>query len=363
MADTIVLTYRYRVKDAGRKHLLRMARDVNMVWNWCGGAQEHSRKTRTRWPSFVGLCAGLAGSSKEGLGVGSDVFQAVARQFCASRDKIKRRPRWRVSRGSKRSLGWVPFQTVRAIKVRGDVVMLGGRKFGLWLHRPIPADILCGSFSEDSTGRWFLNLQCRVPADRACGRGEVGIDLGLKDFASLSDGSKIDNPRHLRASAAKLAKAQRAGRKRAARNINRKIAAQRRHFLHIESTRIARTYQFVAVGDVNSAKLAKTRMAKSVLDAGWSAFRQMLSYKMAMAPGAVMVEACERNSTRACSQCGTLSGPSGMKGLGVRSWTCEDCGVLHDRDTNAALNILRSGRNTALQVTESSGLKAGSGVT
>jgi transposase len=365
LAETTILTFRYRVKDsASRKHLRRMALAVNNVWNWCSGAQDHARKHNARWPNFVKLCAGLSGSSKEGLGIGSDVFQAVARQWCASRDKAKRRPRWRSSVGKKRSLGWVPFQTARAIQISGDTVKLGGKKFRLWLHRPIGGEALCGSFNEDASGRWFLNLQCLVPADRAVGNGEVGIDLGLKDFAALSDGSKIANPRYLRKSAARLAKAQRAGRKALARKINRKIAAQRRHFLHTESTRIARTFQFVAVGDVNSAKLAKTRMAKSVLDAGWSSFRGMLKYKMAMAPGARYIEASERYSTQTCSACGSRCGsPRGVQGLQVREWVCDGCGVLHDRDTNASLNILFSGRSAALHLTESRLLLGTEGVT
>ncbi|WP_370655740.1 zinc ribbon domain-containing protein [Paracraurococcus lichenis] len=97
-------------------------------------------------------------------------------------------------------------------------------------------------------------------------------------------------------------------------------------------------------------------MAKSVLDAGWSAFRSMLSYKTAMRRGARFVETNERHSTQTCSSCGARGGPRGPKGLRVRSWVCDGCGVLHDRDTNAALNILRSGRNIDRQRTEILGL-------
>lgn len=352
MADFSYLTFRYRIKDAtARKHLRRLAVACNQVWNWCGGAQEHSRKWRTKWPNHAALCKGLAGVGPD-LGIGSDTFQAVARQWCVSRDKAHRRPKWRVSQGARRSLGWVPFQCDRPIRVNGDTVTFGKRRFRLWLSRPIPGDIRSGSFSEDADGRWFLNLVCRVPNDLTGGEGAIGIDLGLKDLATLSNGTVIENPRHLRRSAARLAKAQRAGRKRAARAIHRKIAAQRRDFHHKVSTRIANEYRFVAVGDVNSARLSRTRMAKSVLDAAWSSFRNMLSYKLAMRPGSTFVEVNERNSSRACSVCGALSGPSGLKDLGVRSWTCQGCGSSHDRDVNAALNILASGRNIALQVTE-----------
>jgi transposase len=348
----MMLAFRYRVKDAtAGKMLARMAVAVNQVWNYCGGIQNDSRRLNRRWPSGFDLIKLTSGSSKE-LGLHSDTVQAVCKQFAVSRDKARRKPRWRVSRGAKRSLGWVPFQCDRPLKIDGDTVTFLGRKYRLWLSRPIPADIRSGSFSQDATGRWYLNLTCGVADDLPAGTGEVGIDLGLKDLAALSTGEKIENPRHVRKAAAKLARAQRAGRKALARKIHRKIAAQRRHFLHVASTRIARENALICVGDVNSAALARTKMAKSVLDAGWSAFRSMLSYKTAMRRGAWFVETNERYSTQSCSVCGARGGPRGLEGLRVRSWLCDGCGTLHDRDTNSGQNILRSGRNIALQRTE-----------
>jgi transposase len=348
----MMLTFRYRVKDAtAGKMLARMAVAVNQVWNYCGSIQNDSRRLNRRWPSGFDLIKLTSGSSKE-LGLHSDTVQAVYKQFAVSRDKARRKPRWRVSRGAKRSLGWVPFQCDRPLKIDDDTVTFLGRKYRLWLSRPIPADIRSGSFSQDATGRWYLNLTCEVADDLPAGTGEVGIDLGLKDLAALSTGEKIENPRHVRKAAAKLARAQRAGRKALARKIHRKIAAQRRHFLHVASTRIARKNALICVGDVNSAALARTKMAKSVLDAGWSAFRSMLSYKTAMRRGARFVETDERYSTQSCSVCGARSGPRGLEGLRVRSWICDGCGTLHDRDTNSGQNILRSGRNIALQRTE-----------
>jgi putative transposase len=347
----MLLTHRHRVKDAtSGKWLGRMAVSVNQVWNYCGGIQNDSRRLNRRWPSGFDLIKLTTGSTKE-LALHSDTVQAVCKQFATSRDKARRKPRWRVSRGAKRSLGWVPFQCARPLKIDDDVVTFLGRKFRLWLSRPIPANIRSGSFSQDATGRWYLNLVVEVPDDLPTGTGEVGIDLGLKTLAALSTGETIGNPCHLRKSAAKLARAQRAGRKALTRKIHRKVAAQRRHFLHETSTRIVRANALICVGDVNSAALARTKMAKSVLDAGWSALRLQLRYK-AIRHGARFVETNERMSTQTCSGCSTIGGPKGLEGLRVRSWSCLCCGVLHDRDTNAALNILRSGRNIALQQPE-----------
>lgn len=352
MASLVFLTYRFRVKDAtAGKWLDRMAVSVNQVWNYCGGIQNDSRRLNRRWPSGFDLIKLTSGSSKE-LGLHSDTVQAVCKQFATSRDKARHKPRWRVSRGRKRSLGWVPFQCDRPLKIDGDTVTFLGRKYRLWLSRAFPSDIRSGSFSQDATGRWFLNLVCGVEADRPVGAGEIGIDLGLKTLAALSTGEMIGNPRHVRKSAAKLARAQRAGRKAQARKIHRKVAAQRRHFLHVTTTRIARENALVCVGDVNSSALARTKMAKSVLDAGWSEFRSMLQYKLAMTPGALFVDTNERMSTQVCSACGARGGPRGLKDLGVRSWVCDGCEVLHERDTNSARNILRSGRSIALQLSE-----------
>lgn len=102
------------------------------------------------------------------------------------------------------------------------------------------------------------------------------------------------------------------------------------------------TYQTIIVGDVSSLKLAKTRMAKSVLDTGWGVLKMQLRYKGQQAGRCVEV-VNERNTTRACSSCGALAGPSGLRHLVVRSWECANCGEWHDRDINAARNILTAG--------------------
>jgi putative transposase len=107
-----------------------------------------------------------------------------------------------------------------------------------------------------------------------------------------------------------------------------------------------REFDYIAVGNVNAAGLAKTRLAKSVLDAGWSSFRGMLRYK-ALAHGAWYEEVNESFSSRDCSSCQAKTGPKGIAELGIRSWICSECGVSHDRDINSARIILfRSGHRT-----------------
>jgi putative transposase len=197
------------------------------------------------------------------------------------------------------------------------------------------------------------NLQCDVEPSQACGEGTVGIDLGLATLAALSDGTTIDRQRITARFEPQLATAQRAGRKRRVQAIHAEMANARKDYLHRCSTAIARRYQHVIVGNVNAAGLARTPLAKSVLDAGWSAFRTMLRYKMAMRPRATYEEVDEKGSTQRCSECGAPGGPKGIAALGVREWVCGACGTLHDRDRNAAHNLLLSGQSAGLQLTES----------
>jgi IS605 OrfB family transposase len=181
--------------------------------------------------------------------------------------------------------------------------------------------------------------------DPSSGTSEVGIDLGLKELATLSTGEKIEAKQFYRDLEPALASAQRAGKKKRVKAIHAKIKNRRKDFLHKESTRLVRENGAIFVGNVNASALAKTKMAKSVLDAGWSAFRTMLAYK-AMAQQVWFDVVNEAFSTQICSECDALSGPKGITDLGIREWVCWECGMHHDRDVNSAKLILRAGHRT-----------------
>lgn len=338
------LVYRYRVKSLSGL-LNRQSRAVNFVWNFCNETQKHALKWRKKWPTGFDLVNLTAGSS-EMLGLNSGTINAVCLQYARSRSQ-KKKPylRWR----GKKSLGWIPVKG-RHIKREGDSFRFGGNVFRVFYSRPLPdGDIKDGTnFSQDARGNWYLNvvIDVKEAKERPMSTG-VGIDLGLKEFAVLSTGEKIENPRHVNKIQERLAKAQRAGKKRQARNLHAKAANARRDFHHKLSDRIVREFDYIAVGNVNAAGLAKTKMAKSVNDAGWSSFRNMLAYK-AIKHGAWYEEVNEAFSTQVCSACGCLpeSRPKGIADLGIREWQCSDCGTLHDRDHNAALNILRVGHHS-----------------
>jgi IS605 OrfB family transposase len=340
----MVLVYRYRVKSLTGL-LNRQARACNFVWNFCNDTQWHALQWNKRWPSGFDLNRLTAGSSKE-LALHAGTLNAVCEQYAKSR-RQKNRPylRWR----GRRSLGWVPLKG-RDLKREGVAFRFAGNTFRVFHSRPLPqGKIKDGTnFSCDACGHWFLNVCVEIPQSQARPvRSAIGIDLGLKDFAALSTGEKIENPRLLRQLADQLASAQRARKRRQATRIHARITHARLDFHHKLSTRIVREFDYVAVGNVNAAGLAKTRLAKSVLDAGWSSFRSILRYK-ATAHGVWYEEVNESFSSRVCSSCASETGPKGVADLGIRSWICSECGMSHDRDINSARNILfRSGHPNA----------------
>jgi putative transposase len=339
----MLLVYRYRIKSLTGV-LNRQARACNFVWNFCNETQQQALKWNKIWPSGFDLNRLSAGSSKH-LSLHAGTINAVCEQYAKSR-RQRNRPflRWR----GRRSLGWVPLKG-RDLKREGNAFRYAGNTFRVFHSRPLPnATIRDGTnFSCDARGHWFLNIVVEVAQAIARPvRSGVGIDLGLKDFAALSTGEKIENPRHLSRLADKLAASQRAGKRPQTRNLHARITHARRDFRHKVSIRIVREFDYIAVGNINAAGLAKTRLAKSVLDAGWSSFRCMLRYK-ATAHGAWYEEVNESFSSRVCSSCARETGPKGVADLGIRSWICSECGMSHDRDTNSALNILfRSGHRT-----------------
>ncbi len=344
---------RLRLKDKHAQFLGALAREVNFVWNYCNDLQITMFNRERRFLSGYDFAKFTRGATKEGLHLHSQTVQAIAEEYATRRRQFKKvRLSWRKSTGSRRSLGWVPFKKV-AVQVTHGQIKFAGQRLSFWDSYGLDAyRIRAGSFCEDARGRWYLNACVAVPVaestDRSSARCDVGIDLGLDELAATSDGEKLSAPQFYRGLEAKLAIAQRAGKKSRVRAIHAKIANRRKDSLHQFSTRLVRGYDSIFVGNVNASALAKTSHAKSVLDAGWSAFRTMLRYKCDFA-GATFAEVNEAFSTQTCSACGVRSGPKGIAGLGIREWTCGDCGTVHDRDVNAAKNILAAGRRRLVE--------------
>jgi putative transposase len=355
---TAVRVLRLRVKDKHAKWLCGLAREVNTVFNYCNelSVKVFERERRFLWgfdfwPFLKGVTRGDCA-----LHLPVQAVQEIAEQYARRRRQHQKiRLAWRKSGGARRSLGWIPFK-VRTIRYRGGQIYFAGCWLSLWDSYGLGNfELRAGNFSEDSRGRWYVNVCVpqRVGDERntpSVGSildhsvPSLGIDLGLRTFAAFTDEAipSIEAERFYRDLEPALAIAQRARHRNRARAIHAKIANRRKDFLHKLSTRLVKANGAIVVGNVNASALAKTRMAKSVLDAGWSTFRTMLQYKCADA-GVWFDEVDEAFSTQTCSVCNSRAGPKGRKDLGMRGWQCTVCEAIHDRNVNAAHNILAAG--------------------
>ncbi|MEV6992457.1 RNA-guided endonuclease TnpB family protein [Streptomyces sp. NPDC093228] len=219
--------------------------------------------------------------------------------------------------------------------------------------RILPSTPATVTVIKDSAGRYFASFVVEAGQQEVLPptASAVGIDLGLGHFAVLSDGRKIDSPRFLRRAEKQLKKAQRALSRKEKGSANRdkarltvarthaRVADARREFHHQLSATLIRENQAIAVEDLMVKGLTRTRLAKSVHDAGWSQFTAMLAYK-AGRYGRTLVR-CDRfePTSQACSACGVKDGP---KPLHIREWTCGACGTVLDRDINAAVNVAKA---------------------
>ncbi|MFF9179005.1 RNA-guided endonuclease InsQ/TnpB family protein [Streptomyces sp. NPDC014793] len=237
-----------------------------------------------------------------------------------------------------------PGQKLRLPKI-GDLKMK-------W-SRTLPSTPSTVTVVKDSAGRYFASFVVETGPCEVLPKAtpEVGIDLGLGHFAVLSDGRKVDSPRFLRRAEKRLKKVQRDLSRKVKGSSNRdkargkvahahaRVADARREFHHRLSTKLIRENQAVAVEDLAVKGLARTRLAKSVHDAGWSAFVTMLEYKAARYGRTLVKIGRFEPTSQVCSRCGVKDGP---KPLHVRVWTCRACGAVLDRDINAAVNVAKA---------------------
>jgi putative transposase len=220
--------------------------------------------------------------------------------------------------------------------------------------RPLPSDPSSVTVICEPDGRYYASFVVEREAAPLCPSShEVGIDVGLTRLAVTSDGEVIANPRFLRAKERRLARAQRALSRKQKGSANRakarcrvavlhrKVRETRRDHAHKTALRLIRENQAVYAEDLAVSGLARTRLAKSVHDVGWAHLLRLLAQKAQHYGRTFHRIGRFVASTQTCSCCGANDGP---KPLSVRSWTCRVCGAAHDRDVNAARNILAAGR-------------------
>lgn len=299
---------------------------------------------RSTDPRYAGIDAQCLANVLRRLDLG---FQSFFRRVKAGRDAgfPRFRGRNRYDSFTLRQTGW---------KIEGRYLHLSrvGR-LKLFLSRPIEGRIKTVTVRKTATGKWFVSFSCdEVPERVLPSTGKtVGIDVGISSFATDSDGGVVDNPLFLKRSLSELRRKQRRlarckygsrRRSKAKRVVARqyeKVASQRRDFLHKVANFYVLNYDRISVEDLNVAGMMKNRhLARSIADSSWYTFLTMLSYKAEEA-GREAVKVNARGTSQICSSCGE----DVPKKLSQRIHACPHCGVVLDRDLNAALNILRRG--------------------
>ncbi|MCZ0997902.1 IS200/IS605 family element transposase accessory protein TnpB [Streptomyces sp. RLB3-17] len=278
-------------------------------------------------------------------------LQTAFTHFFAKRAKY---PRFKSKKKSRKSAEY----TTSGFRFRDGKLTLAkmSEPLDIVWSRPLPegAKPSTVTVSQDSAGRWSVSMLCEDPSVKPLAATDtaVGIDVGLDHLLTLSTGEKITNPRHERRDRARLALAQRrlakkqkgsANRARARRKvakIHARIADRRRDGLHKLTTRLVRENQTLVIEDLTVRNMVKNRsLARAISDAAWADFRSFLEYKAVWYGREVIAVDRFFPSSKLCSACGTLQE---KMPLHVRTWTC-DCGTTHDRDVNAAKNLLAVG--------------------
>jgi putative transposase len=356
--------YRFCPTDAQAAELSRTFGCVRKVYNLALAARTQAWATHQERVTYNATSAMLTAWKKTGelacLNEVSSVplqqalrhLQTAFTNFFGKRAKY---PRFKSRKTSRRSAEY----TTSAFRFRNGELRLAKMSEPLRIvwSRPLPEGTKPSTVtvSQDSAGRWFVSLLCEDPSVKplpATGQA-IGVDVGLNHLLTLSTGEKITNPRHERRDRAALAKAQRnlarkargdgANRRKArlkAAKIHARIADRRRDTLHKLTTRLVRENQTIVIEDLTVRNMVKNRtLARAISDAAWAQFRGLLEYKAAWYGRDVVVVDRFFPSSKLCSHCGASQD---RMPLHVRTWTC-DCGTVHDRDVNAAKNLLAAG--------------------
>jgi len=325
----VIKTLSVRVRDKHASVLNQMAFDVNQVWNAANAdcaelawvAIPEVGYVNTGVSAFE-LMKELKGLRKErDMIIDSTAVQETIAVHAKARKQFKKNKlHWRCSGGAKKALGWIPFKSGAAKWINGQV-RYAGLYFKVWDSYGLSQfKFRSGCFSQDSRGRWYFNVVIQVETEaRVAEGGQIGIDLGLKTTATCSNGQSLERQDCYRNLEGQLGKAQRAKDKNRVKAIHAKIKNRRKDAIHKFSHKIVKENSLIIVGNISSKALAKTKMAKSVLDAGWFMLKTQLEYKSIATQG-VFLEVNESYTTQTCSCCNLISqnSPKGRAGLGIR---------------------------------------------
>ncbi|WP_432747094.1 transposase [Streptomyces sp. JH002] len=368
MSQIIKRAYKYRCHPTTDQAALlyRTFGCIRMVWNKALAERTRRYKDEGKNTSYVDTAKWLtAWKQDHELSFLSEVSnvplqQCLRAQQNAFTNFFAKRARYPRFKSRKRSRKSAVFAN-NAFSFRDGQLQLAKTREALpivW-HRPLPegAQPSTVTVSQDAAGRWFVSLLVEEAVEQLPpSSATVGVDAGLTHLVTLSTGEKIANPRHERRDRRKLAKAQKvlsrkthgsANRARARLRVSRihaRIADRRRDHLHKVTTRLVRENQALAIEDLTVRTMMKNHsLARAIGDASWGELRRMLDYKTGWYGRKLLLVDRWFPSSKLCSTpgCGHIN--SRMP-LNVRWWTCPNCGTKHDRDVNAAKNLLAAGR-------------------
>ncbi|MCX5328457.1 RNA-guided endonuclease TnpB family protein [Streptomyces sp. NBC_00140] len=355
--------YRFYPRHAQAAELLRTFGCVRKVYNLALAARTEAWARRERVDYHTTSAMLTAWKRTEELAYLNEVssvplqqtlrhLQSAFTHFFAKRAKY---PRLKSRKTSRKSAEY----TTSGFRLRDGALTLAKMADPLdvvW-SRPLPegAKPSTVTVSQDPAGRWFVSILCEDPLVKPLPATDaaIGIDVGLNHLLALSTGEKIANPRHERRDRTRLAKAQlelsrkargsanRAKARRRVARVHARIADRRRDLLHQLTTRLVRENQTLVIEDLTVRTMVRNRpLARAIADAGWREFRCLLEYKAAWYGREVIAVDRFFPSSKLCSGCGSVRE---RLPLSVRTWTCGNCGAAHDRDVNAAKNLLAAG--------------------
>jgi transposase len=336
-----------RLTHAQEEQLTTWLFHLTGVWNWAirkieQDAADGIYYTRTTFRNL------LADHGTK-LGIPSHTLQGILDTAYLAWDrcfkKLAKKPKLK---GRRNKLASIPFPDPFRAPDGNRMPIPGLGSVRLHAQEIPDGRLKSGRIVKRASG-WYLCLCIDAPPKEILHTGEtqVGLDPGFLHLLTLSNGEKIPHPQELKQTEHRLGQAQRGGRKKLTARLQERLANQRKDRNHKLSRRLVMDHQTIAWSKDNDKALARM-FGKSVASAGHAQLRGMLAYKCT-ASGRQFLEVPSKNSTRTCSACGALTGPTGYAGLSVRQWTCAACGVSHDRDVNAAINTLIAGVGITLE--------------